>query len=202
MKITKVIVMLLLVGGFINIVNANNEEDVFKIVFWSSSKYSVEHDNIMELNSVTYDIVSNKNTLDFIITINDIEKYFWKEQYILVNWYNVFNDPNFIASEGFFSIVLNNEVIYSGLNRIFENAYIFPEDKVGLPVIQIIEVDEVYSILYIRSNYLDSKPINSYLKEDKDKLFNKSIYSYFDSIGKIELRPFNECDISDQIIAP
>ena len=209
------------------ILECNNESKNIElgrneIVFW---KYN---------ESLTFDML--KNELGevrtyfepyVIIPLNTFDYYFWDEQ-ILCMKYTVFEN-NYenkffgLYSESdygsiFFSIIINNKIVFSGLNRImFISAQMMPYDGLEIPIV-INQISNDKTNLYFRLTYFTDfgNSIHDYFPdkvpnytEDElkhpeigkiyisrlygnlDSLFIPELYEYFLSIDKVICGRYN-----------
>jgi len=154
----------------------NEKYDLFKIIFWEKKSNS----DIVDMQSLSYKELAKNYTSSFILTDKDILKYYWEEQFLLVNsdFFNEFIPTN----SGCFSVIFDNKVIYTGINRTFITSKIQLYDESSYPVIQLIQENifclkpKYYEINYTFKNFSD---------DEKKHIINKDIYNYFKKKNKI-----------------
>jgi hypothetical protein len=206
-----------------NKITNTNEFSRNEIIFW---KYN---------ESLTFEMLNNeleevqKYFESFIIIpLNIFDYYFWDEQ-ILCMKYSIYennyeNEFYKLYSESdygsiFFSIIINNKIVFNGLNRImFMSAQMKPYDYMEIPIMTCcssMNKDNMYFRLgylpgydewSIHDHFPDEIPnytedglkhpeigeiYISSLHGNLDLLFKQEIYEYFLSVDKIICGRFN-----------
>ncbi|MCL2801912.1 MAG: hypothetical protein FWD28_09175 [Treponema sp.] len=190
--------------------NKNTQNITFsqnEIIFW---KYN---------ESLTFDML-NKNLEDVlkyfesyvIIPLDVFEYYFWDEN-ILSMKYEIYENYRenirelYMDSDKgsiFFSIIVNNKIVFNGLNRIMPiPAQMQAYDGLGIPFINS-HISNNKKNVYFSITYFDffHRSIYDYFNEsnrinrlgvhmDLDALFVKEIYDYFYNNDKIINGKFN-----------
>ena len=170
-----------------NKIDGNNN---FKLIFWEGNVNKIE-----ELKRVSYIKLINKYNIRQVITDDYFIKYYWDEQLIEIDYKKFVNytGKHSLGAGDFFSIVVNNEVMYSGIVRIMEP--VMPRkysesnypDIINYPVIKIIPcANPEHVILAIKPNYQHSGSIlRDYPEREQQKLFVPEVLKYFEEQDKI-----------------
>lgn len=168
-------------------INSKENNDSFKIIFWDKEDLDINQDNSKLLKNITYDELLN-NRIWFEIKSNDILEYYWNEQLLVFNRKDLESNTGFYFSDfGYFTIVMNNKTLYSGIVRTVELAAIFEEDKMICPVIVSSYVDEDLIILGLKPSYKTKDEFNSTFKLNIDKIFDNNVKNYFKKLNTINL---------------
>ncbi|MDR0322648.1 MAG: hypothetical protein LBI28_14230 [Treponema sp.] len=190
----KRIIILLIFSVFVFGCNKNLKDIEIsrnEIIFWrynESLTFEMLNNNFEEIQMVFEPYI--------IIPLNIFDYYLWDEQIFSMkydifenNYKNKFHELFNESDKGsiFFSIIVNNKVVFNGLNRIIpagaeRRAY----DGLGIPIFdsQITEGKENvhFAISYVPS-FLRS--IHDHKYYELDSLFVNELYEYFISIDKI-----------------
>lgn len=162
-----------------------NNDAKYEIIFWNFDRDSIDNNNSDALNAVTYSDIQNYMIIHFVISSECVLEYYWDIQTLIFNWDQVVKECGYFPSYGYFSVAIDNKIIFTGLNRTNETAYIFQEDRIIAPVIQTRYVDEEFKLLYIKPSYVTQ------LKEDKKsrdiiaKVNTQDIFDFFNNDNKL-----------------
>ena len=181
---------------------ANNTSDMpanFKIIFWDTNLIK-NPDILEEIKGISYQqfIVNKKIELRRILPDDNIIKYHWDDQLIeidLINWEKYLTEKKFNKYGFFFTIVLNEKIIYHGFNGL-NHPLLWPEqirkillkyNESDYPSINAIGINNESTIslwaLNPRSGvYLHFR---EYDKKEQEKILNKEVFEYFEKKGKI-----------------
>ena len=213
------------------ITNCNNE-DQGKILIWDYNENLIYED----LNNKSIEeLLLNYNYME--IPLNYFKYYYWDEQILFMdqiifdenNYYDKLNNIKNKSDSGslFYSAVINNKIVYNGLNRILPNWYaaMEPYDNTNYPRItmkkningifffftfseysslggwSIWNLNTVNSINYSTDNpQINSRGDQLFvggIKNDIQILFNKDMYNYYNKKNKIIRGRFDIVEIID-----
>ena len=111
----------------------------YELIVWSEDIYLSEYreNEIRELNELSYDEIIDRKPL-FIINSKQVLKYYWDEQFLLVDFSRRLKKDIDQAHPWttFFTIALNREIILHGYNYMHISAAISERDKSYCPVFE------------------------------------------------------------------
>lgn len=194
MKIIKVLLITIYVfiisSGYVLSKNKIDGNNNFKLIFWEGKINKIE-----DLKRVSYTKLIKKYNIVQVINDGYIIKYYWDEQLIEIDYKKFVNDTgkHSLGPGEFFSIVVNNEVIYSGIVKTREpvmpgrySVRNYP-DIVYYPTIKTIPCNNPeHIILTIIPNYLHRGAIlRDYPEREQQNLFVPEVLKYFEEQDKI-----------------
>ena len=161
----------------------NDPGSQFKIIIWDNT----EDLNLKYINKLSYEEIKNK--YKSVITINEknIINYYWDEQVIKIitdrkSYKKMLNIENTSSSNEFFSVILNNKILYNGL--IWKGPIKTSNIIMFLPPYPAIYGKNI-SILNIRPSCAKGKMFKDFNYFQKKKLLIPELYDYFKSRNKI-----------------
>ena len=165
-----------------------NNVNSFEILFWSNENMSIE-----DLQALTFNQIIAKYSPQYIVSDQFIEKYYWDEQLIefQCNSEQGYRCRNHFPGWGFFTIVLNNKIIYHGLERTLLPGPALKskhsDSERDYPAIVLLDCkDQENAVLAIQPklNRL-MKTFRNYDGKEKNNLLNQEVLKYFLKQGKI-----------------
>ena len=163
-----------------------NSSDGFRILFWDYESGKLDK----EITDLTYlQLMKKLKPLD-ILTEDMINKYYWDEQVLEINLEKYRNDTgHWIIGEssGFFTIVLNNDVLYHGISRIIEPEFKQKYDDSDYPaLIHNMTNKENIILIALKPKYEPAPALfNYYDEKEQNKILIKKVLEYFKKQGKI-----------------
>ncbi len=173
--------LIILMGvQFMNSIDLNKDKDFFKIIFWDKKIDS----DIIDLYKLTFEEIKQQYKPSFILTSKHVIKYYWDEQFLVINLENLEKDGFIPSYTSTFTVVFKNKIIFHGLDRTFISSRKLLYNDSSYPTIQFLPSNN--NILCIKPQFLPiSKTFKFFTEEEKRRIINKNIYNYFKKIGKI-----------------
>ena len=162
----------------------NNSAESFEILFWAYNDTSIE-----DLQKLTYNQIVKKYTPLVIVNDEFVEKYYWEEQLIEIQYDRLRNERGIyhLPSGGFFTIAINNQIVCHGINR-----YMFTNKKdeytdADYPAIVILECkNQKNALIAIQPKSFSAlKTFRDFEGEEKKDLLNQEVLEFFSKQGKI-----------------
>lgn len=168
-----------------------------ELIFW----YYDERLSLEELQTTNIEELKDRYA-GLIIPLDEIENYYWDEQLLAMS-HELFKEKydhclkeiysNSDRGTLFFSVLINNEIVLSGLNRITPiiPAQMMPCDDLKVPRIRLLNFsllekrDKVYFQFTLKATIFESIWETPSYYGDINDLFISEIYGYFENEGKI-----------------
>jgi hypothetical protein len=183
--------------------NESNESEGYRIIFWGTNLK--RNPNILEdIKGLTYTqfIANKKIKIASVLPDNFIIKYYWDEQLLEIDhssWRKYCDEKGMGWYDFFFTIVLNNKIIYHGIDRTFYPSR-WPEqiretmwkyDESNYPAIKAVNIkneDANTKILVLKPRFYPNPfdgTLRDYDEKEQKKILNEEILKYFEKSGKI-----------------
>jgi len=159
----------------------------FTIVFWG-----MDVDSIEDLEKSQFDELLLKHTPDKKVEDKDILRYYWDEQLIEIDYKSIDGRPGFPVeiSGKFFSLVLNNKIVFHGLNRTGLDILVARmreyDDSDYPAMISFRCTNDKNAILALKPKYLQISSIfRMYSEQDQRRILHPEVLEHFEKQGKI-----------------
>lgn len=166
-----------------SVLNDNEPESKFKIVIWDNT----DDLNFKNINKLSYDELKKKYKSIIIINEKNVISYYWDEQVVKIitnrkSYLTMYNITEISKSNEFFSIILNNKILYNGVvwkGGTTTNLTIILSDY-------FTKFEEDTNIIIIKPfSVMKGTKFMKYSKKDRKKLLFKELYNFFKSKNKI-----------------
>jgi hypothetical protein len=159
----------------------------FTIVFWGTDVDSTE-----DLEKSQFDELLLKHTPDKKVEDKDILRYYWDEQLIEIDYKSIDGRPGYPVSISgkFFSLVLNNKIVFHGLNKtglLLRVARKQEYDDSNYPaMISFRCTNDKNAILALKPKFLPRSSIfRMYSEQDQRRILHPEVLKHFEKQGKI-----------------
>lgn len=187
----KIFVIIITVVLLLTVTGCGQKQEGFLLIFWKNTP----EDRLEEMEGLSYSKLVKRYELLESISTRHVVNYYWDEQVIEIDEKLLFEESGqaFAGHEsGFFSIVLDGEVLMNGLNRTIIPSNESDYDVQDIPAIQL-DVDYNNNRLYLvlkpryKKAYMTYKDFS---EEERQRVALPGLYDYFSGEGRIRKGAF------------